>query len=285
MAQKLMIEYELLVNNAQMKFHIEGLDITETLYLKLSFVPKKKTITTFSTMVDGSVGMGSLNFYAGSTWREFIANPLNAGYEWEINSDNQVQVSCEHPYYGYMTAVNSSVSVDDFIIPGRMYAFSSISSCCFVAGTNVLMADNNSKHIEDSVVGEKVVSYNIDTGEQYETTVIGVIENKKSIYMAEITFDTGITLTMTDYHPIYTASGWKSLTGYLGYDILEVGQLAKTANGWSEILKIEQYQNAEPITTYTLNVADDSELNNNDIDNHDNFYANGIVVHNTACPE
>lgn len=88
---------------------------------------------------------------------------------------------------------------------------------------------------------------------------------------------------MNEYHPLYSKEGFHSLTNHNNYDTLEVGDEIKTFNGWSEIIKIEQYHVNDPIITYNLATKDfDEEI---DDDANDTFIVNGFVVHNaTACP-
>ena len=134
---------------------------------------------------------------------------------------------------------------------------------------------------KDIKAGEQVVSYNVKIGENYMTTVSKAITNNSSKFMAHVEFENGTELDMTEYHPIYTQNGWRSLNNYNGYDTLVVGDIAKTVDGWSKITDIVRYQNDKRTTTYTLDVVDIGE--NPDVEINDSFYANGIVVHNSMC--
>ena len=151
--------------------------------------------------------------------------------------------------------------------------------CCFVPGTQVLMSiDGETKAIEDVKPGDEIVSYNVETGENYVARVVGVGINRNSTHMAKVYFENGTKVEMTSYHPLYTKEGFHSITNYMGYDTLVEGDLVKTVNGWSEVVEIELYT-TEPITTYNLAVKDFNEI----IDNEENdcFYVNGILAHNT----
>lgn len=237
----------------------------------IHFIPKERIMITAHVY-----DVGDLEAIEGMTWGEWLNSP------YAPTSGVDVGTNLIGFDVGTSTAY-LSVNLTDFIIRDHVYE-TTLDECCFVPGTQVLMSSGEFKSIENIAIGEEVVSYNIDTGEMYNVIVIKTIENKHSTEMAEIIFDNGMTLAMTDYHPIYTASGWKSLTGRLGYDLLEVGQMAKTLEGWSEIIDIKQYKNETPISTYTLDVANKEELDGKDNNTNDNFYANGIVVHNAACP-
>lgn len=160
-------------------------------------------------------------------------------------------------------------------------SISSGTTCCFIAGTQVLMTlDGQTKNIEDVRVGDKVVSYDINTKENYITEVGRVIVHENTIDIAEVTFDSGMVLTMNAYHPLYCENGFKSITRYANYDELVVGDVVKTVNGWSAITNINRY-NSEPIVTYNIDVKDIGE--NPDVNTNDTYYANGIVVKNPIC--
>lgn len=154
------------------------------------------------------------------------------------------------------------------------------TSGCFTPGTKVLTSlDGDSKNIEDFQAGDLVVSYNIDTQENYLALVKNTITKKDTTDIAEVIFDNGTTLTMNAYHPLYTKDGFHSLTKYNGYNELVIGDYVKTFDGWSEIVRINRYK-SDPIITYSLNVVDINE--DPDDESNDTFYANNMVVHNAS---
>lgn len=170
------------------------------------------------------------------------------------------------------------VSLFDTIISNEIYTATYSTICCFVAGTQVLVSlDGETKSIEEIKIGDDIVSYNIETDENYIAKVKRTIIKEQTTDIAEITFANGTILTMNAYHPLYTDNGWHSITNYNNYETLIVGDKTKTIDGWTKIININRYI-SEPVITYNLDVIDideefDSEIN-------DNFYANGIVVHN-----
>lgn len=170
----------------------------------------------------------------------------------------------------------------DNIIPNHIYDVTYIfNTCCFIAGTQVLTDLNgHSKPIEDFTIGDEVVSYNVETGENYITKVNRTIIHENTTDIAEVTFDNGATVTMNAYHPLYTDKGWHSITNYNNYDTLIIGDNIKTIDGWTKILNIKRYT-SEPIITYNIDVIDINEIH--DINYNDNYYANGIVAHNPYC--
>lgn len=168
-------------------------------------------------------------------------------------------------------------STDTYTI---LLAPSASSTCCFVAGTQILTSLNgDTTAIETLNEGDLVVSYNVETGENYIAKVNSLIIKENTTDIAEVSFDNGTVLVMNAYHPIYTEDGFHSLTNHRGYGSLVVGDMAKTVDGWSEITGIKRYPSG-PIITYNLDVVDVDEDPDNEI--NDTFYANGIVVHNAA---
>ena len=156
--------------------------------------------------------------------------------------------------------------------------------CCFIKGTQISTTLNgNTQSIEALKDGDLIVSYNINTKENYYAKIKKLVTNPKSISMAKVHLDNGAILDMTDYHPLYTIEGFKSITNKK-YPELKVGDILPTFDNKETIItNIELYKNEKPITTYTLNVIDLDE--NIDDDTTDNYYANGIIAHNVACSD
>ena len=210
----------------------------------------------------------------GMTWEQWVYSSYNTyGYRIISNcivDDNTVPLNLN----------GTNIRPADTIVKDVTYT---APECCFVHGTQVMTTLNGETcSIEEIEEGDSIVSYNIETEENYLTQVTKIITNKSSLAMALVEFANGSKLDMTDYHPIYTENGWRSITDNK-YEKLVVGDRVKTDNGWTEITNIELYILDEPITTYTLALKDLDEIN--DIDTNDNFYANNIVVHNatTIC--
>ena len=156
-----------------------------------------------------------------------------------------------------------------------------MSGCCFVAGTQVALADGTTIPIEALTKDMLVLSYNINAKNFYTTKVKSITINHRSLYMARVILENGIEVTMTDYHPLLTTNGWHSLTNHNGYELLTTNDYVITLDGPSKIENIILYTNDNFIDTYTIDAIDLDE--NEDNDTNDNFIANGIVVHNAGC--
>jgi RHS repeat-associated protein len=80
-------------------------------------------------------------------------------------------------------------------------------TACFVAGTQILLGDGTKKSIEDVKAGDKVASYNPDTGKQETKTV-----KRTFVHLDVPTFDVtvdGEIVTTTEEHPFWViGKGW-----------------------------------------------------------------------------
>ena len=151
-------------------------------------------------------------------------------------------------------------------------------TCCFVPGTQILVSlDGKTKAIEDFKPGDLVVSYNVETKENYIAEVQHLIVRPESTNMAKVYLEDGSMVDMTDYHPLYTKDGWHSITNHNGYATLVEGDIVKTDNGWSKVVRIELYV-TDPKKTYNLAIKDFDEVVDDDTD--DCFYANEVLAHN-----
>lgn len=246
-------------------------------FVRDNIEPKMVNLIAFHIAPNSSIGFAGEPHVVeeGMTWSEYVSAKNRS---WTINSYGITDNMGSWIREDYDSSLH--VYGDDEIIEDHEYYF--VSSCCFVAGTQVLTSlSGETKNIEEIRAGDEVVSYDIDTGENYMVTVQRLVLNKQSINMAKVTCANGTILEMTDYHPLLCEDGFHSIT-MSKYPKLVIGDKVKTIDGWSEVTNIEQYTLSEPITTYTLAVRDIGE--NPDNDEADNFYANGICAHNAGCP-
>lgn len=215
------------------------------------------------------------------SWGDWCDSQYNTGgFTWYGTSDSPI---CAHgsSTRTVVNNVNVKVIAGYKIIEGYNYNIYE-EACCFAPGTKVLTSSlGDSKNIEEFSSGDTLISYNVETRKYYESVCQGLITNRNTTDIAEINFEDGTQLIMNAYHPILTINGFKSLTGYNGYAVLNVGDVAISINGESKIVSIDRYI-TEPIVTYNLMVKDINE--NPDLDTNDTYIANGIVVHNAACP-
>jgi intein/homing endonuclease len=128
---------------------------------------------------------------------------------------------------------------------------------CFVEGTRVEMFDGSEKSIEDVKIGDEVLSYDFENGENVLGTVGQVFVHD---YDGEILNING--LEVTPEHPIFIEGKWK-LAGEV-----EVGDLLQNSDGVSE--------EVESISREVVR----QKVYNLEIGGAHNYYAGGILVHN-----
>ncbi len=128
---------------------------------------------------------------------------------------------------------------------------------CFTAGTMIL-TPGGEQSIEALVVGDEVVSYDVDTGERAVSTVVGLYESGDE----NVVLNINDRITVTPKHPFYTSDGWAEAGELaLGADLLtEAGE-------WETVTSIVAQENDEPV--YNLQVEPTNT-----------YYAEGVLVHN-----
>jgi intein/homing endonuclease len=150
---------------------------------------------------------------------------------------------------------------------------------CFIAGTQITMADGSFKNIEDVVEGNVVFSLNESTCTIESKKVIGL---NSPIHEDLVTyhFTNDTTLTCTFDHPLYVnglelASYSPSLSNER-YNIdrevlqIKIGDIVRLdKDSESTSIKDIQVMEQKETQTYIITIED----------NH-NFYANRILVHN-----
>ena len=210
--------------------------------------------------------------------------------EWFVSSYNTTDLECDNTIYRFKTGetlfCEGTIGDEGLIysnLPVRAGGyFWKNNNCCFDAGSQVLMADETTKNIEDVVVGDMVMSLNEETMEYVPQKVKGTIINQKSTDLVYVNLSNGIQIGMRAYHPLLTTEGWKSLrprlaqtTMDVGYDIelLNVGDEIIGINGNVKITSIINRPEIENYKTYNLS-----------IEGYHNYIVDGVVVHNAASP-
>jgi hypothetical protein len=82
-----------------------------------------------------------------------------------------------------------------------------IAKTCFLAGTKIVMADESYKNIEDIIVGDMVLSYDLETGEITDGKVTHVLHHKPG-EMGDYYLVINGFLKVTPNHQIYSNGRW-----------------------------------------------------------------------------
>ncbi len=147
---------------------------------------------------------------------------------------------------------------------------------CFDAGTKITMADGSVKNIENVMIGDFVLSYNINIQQFIAEKVTGTLIHYNTINMLDISLEDGSHLGITNTHPIYTTEGWVSediLGSWREHNVhthpIKIGQYIFGQHGLTKIKQINHRPDIANYTTYNLTV-----------ENTHAYIANGQLVHN-----
>jgi hypothetical protein len=180
---------------------------------------------------------------------------------------------------------------DTYIISGST-AFNSVVSHnapCFVAGTQILLENGLTKNIEDVVIGDYVVSFDLKNNESKVSKVLNIF-SKTIDKIIEYEFSDGSTLRATLDHPIYVINkGWCNYLGepeqYNGFSMegtkpikklevekIQIGDILKLHTGDVKLVNMDVIE--EPTIVYNLS----------EIEIYHTYFANNILVHNYRPP-
>ncbi|KPI03717.1 RHS repeat-associated core domain containing protein-containing protein [Actinobacteria bacterium OK074] len=146
---------------------------------------------------------------------------------------------------------------------------------CFLAGTDVLMADGTTKNIEDIELGDKVEATDPETGETGTREVTRLIRTEGDKYFNELSIATpdGIEhLTATHEHPFWSPSE----KDWIPAGKLKPGMTLRTDDG-DTVIVTGNHGYTQQARTYNLTV---DEL-------HTYYVLAGqtpVLVHNSSCP-
>jgi len=134
---------------------------------------------------------------------------------------------------------------------------------CFIAGTKVSLPSGDVKNIEDVLVGEEVLTYNEESGEQ-EVGKVGDLKTHEVTQIIRLTLDNENIIITTKEHPFFVeGKGWVKAGELESLDVCKKVDGSESLISTVEVLE-------ETHTVYNLLSVSE---------NH-NFYANGILVHN-----
>lgn len=134
---------------------------------------------------------------------------------------------------------------------------------CFIAGTQISMADSTEKNIEEVVIGDEVLSYNEKTNLN-EVGVVGDLKVHNVDNVIDLIFDDNNIITTTDEHPFFVKNkGWVTAKNLSKNDVC-----LTTYNSDSVITSVKKYE--KECKVYNLL----------SVSKNHNFFANKILVHN-----
>lgn len=150
---------------------------------------------------------------------------------------------------------------------------------CFVAGTQVTMADGTYKSIENVKDGESVRAYDEVSDSFYNTSVFATLRREKQQQqLHHFTFSNGVKVTSTAEHPFYVLEIKDFISAQEIYELWSKGTsmtFVDELGRLSKIVSIGREQKVVPV--FNLSVkglpAGNSERGHS-------YFANGMLVHN-----
>jgi len=205
-----------------------------------------------------------------------------------INKDGQPTTIVSNKHLLYRRPVGSFYVVDvdptdTIILEGNLGLVLHNVFFCFPAGTEVLLANEDMKYIQDIVVGDEVLCYNEETKEVEQKKVINT---KAPIHddLVRITLTNGKEIVSTFDHPYYTSEyelkSYRPKLTSTRYQLDRgIGQLSA-----GDFLIDASLQPVEIEKIVELD-REDTQTYIFEVEGNHNFFANGLLVHNkgTKC--
>lgn len=142
---------------------------------------------------------------------------------------------------------------------------------CVLPATEILASFGGDTVLaKDLQEGDDIVYYNFETQEDEVGKVYRAFVHENAAEFVRYEFEDGTYVEVTDYHPIYTKEGWKSLTQRSGYPVPEIGDEVKTPTGWKKISKIETWEGVEDCYNFIVITETGEKIYN--------YYGNGTLL-------
>ena len=201
----------------------------------------------------------------GLTWMGYLSNPIG----W-------VAGTAVAGYSAFRYGQTHDVLEDFRAEPGL--------NACFIHGTKILMSNGLQKEIEKVQLGDSVLSYNFQTKKIESKKVIELVSPTHT-KMVEVNFTDGNQNLNTFDHPYFVkGKGWASYDPTLTFEKYK--------------LKVEKIENGDFCYLYENGILVETQIdslkevtgnyhtyNLNNVEDNNNFFANGILVHNKVGPQ
>ena len=149
--------------------------------------------------------------------------------------------------------------------------------CCVYEDTLIFLADGTTKRADEIVLGDKVLSYNFETGEIEVDTITEIIQRNRQ-ELVTINFKDGTNIKITNDHPLYTELGWKCYDTEIGNGRYgDLGIVGEFTVG-DKLLSLSKYFDKEVISIDyeedNLNGYNTYQFGGN---NNNNYFANEVL--------
>lgn len=155
---------------------------------------------------------------------------------------------------------------------------------CFIAGTQVTMADGTSRNIESLLVGEIVKTYDEVTGE-YTLSPVKTVYHHEPRQQILLTYhlNNGVVFTSNDVHPIFDRSTGAYHNSIEIYERWEKGEVIRLEDETGKELVVEKIVLTESfVPVYNLHVSSPYDVGIVDGEHGHNYFVYGVRVHNAV---
>ena len=283
---------KMIFNNEQIKYlQLGDLGILKVysgsnLVFNGSIIPTSRNLTIKYSAASSSTSLPSV--YVNNS-QVLALTESNKEYTVQINSGSIVSINSSggtptdfttainsndkntYPYWSPSTLLwNKKVGTNNyyFTMPNEdVYIYGYLmASSCFVAGTQIFMADNSYKNIEDIHIGDVVYCYNEKDNNIDSAVVDNILTSEQNLFV-NIELENNESFICTGMHPIYS----ETYQRYVNANELKVDDILKTNNGSIKIKSISTFNDKK--TVYNMTVS-----------NYHNYFVtkSNVLVHNKS---
>lgn len=220
---------------------------------------------------------GLYNYYNSTDPDAFVVEPVEAGLNTTMTG---IGVYGGPPGW-FVSGVYfiGQIFPTDYTPKGDNYSTPS-GGGCFVAGTKITLSSGELKDIEKIKIGEIIKTYNVKT-KKVENNEVLKIESPFNGSLIEILFANKTININTADHPYFVKDkGWSSYNPALTKEKYNLVVRQLEENDICYVLdKLNQIKEVK-INKISLTDKREKTYNLSDVENNNNFFANGILVHN-----
>lgn len=212
-------------------------------------------------LIEVSIGIG----FAVAGWA------ISSAISGKWNTDELEETLADALFItGVFVFISTCVSTIKYVSRANANPAQELAECagyCFIAGT-LVHCEDGTKNIEAVQVGDKVLAYNEETGEQAYKTVVRLFRNESKDWVGVKVNDKEIVSTPGHKYYLPLTKQWVSAQDLKAGDtvLLSDGQLA-------QIQATRSIHYETPQTTYNFEVEDF----------HTYYVETGVLVHNKNC--
>lgn len=157
---------------------------------------------------------------------------------------------------------------------------------CFVAGTQIILADGSRKPIEKVAVGDRLLSFNEITGQPYNSSVVETLHHPAAAQVLyDVVLQDGHRFTSNGIHPFYigeAGSYSKMKDIYAMFKNKVRVDLTTSDAKTSAIAAIRVRKTVVPVYNLHVDGVDGSEKFDHGGTGH-NYFADGVLAHNAQA--